>query len=152
MRLVIVRAIPAGAGFPFVQLCCVIILSICRAMGPWSEGIWGNDRRRRGVWFLSEMLWVRALRLWRRFGLFLVFYNLRQPPGEDWMKSTLAIQGIADMEITLSVHYRLIHYGVSRAMRHNPGGSLALASRQFIIHRICKCCSCNGVRSKSYTV
>lgn len=25
--------------FPSVQLCCVIIFIICRAMGPWSEGI-----------------------------------------------------------------------------------------------------------------
>lgn len=47
---------------PLVQLCCVIIFSICRAMGPWSEGIWGNDRR-RGVWLSSEIPWVRALPL-----------------------------------------------------------------------------------------
>lgn len=65
--------------------------------------------------------------------------NLGQPPREDSMKSTLVIQGINHKQITLLVYYWLTHklHSSQSAMRHNPGGSLALASRQFIIHKSC---------------
>lgn len=54
MIIVIVRAIPAGINELVDQSCWVIIFNICRAIGPWSEGICDNRKKKNIFWRLNK--------------------------------------------------------------------------------------------------
>lgn len=90
------------------QSCCVIIFNICRAMGPWSEGIWENMK---GELQLSTQ--SKCVRILHDMGPLTFFKNTGPKLVQFWVVNSTKLKWIRRVSQTNYIFLCKISGGVS---------------------------------------